>query len=168
MAELPRLIKHWNLYVDARTYAGKCTELEPPTIETKTEDYRAAGMDSPIKIDMGLEPLVCTWTMGELNADLLRQCGLLSLDGVSVTLHAGLDAESIIPTPVTITMRGKVTKWEPGTWKGEELNTNKFEFAAAYYRYEQNFQVIHEIDVMNMTRSVGGFDQMLAYKALIG
>ena len=62
---LPRTLKNFQLSVDGVGYAGRVTELTPPTLSTKSEEYRAGGMDAPYYIDMGSEAMEAEFTVSE-------------------------------------------------------------------------------------------------------
>ena len=47
--------KNFNLFVDGKGFAGQIEEFTPPKLTLKTEEFRAAGMDAPIELTMGLE-----------------------------------------------------------------------------------------------------------------
>ena len=60
---IPRKLKHFNLFVDGRGYAGKIEELTLPKVTIKAEEFRAGGMDAPMEIDLGMEKLEAEFTL---------------------------------------------------------------------------------------------------------
>ena len=65
-------------------------------------------------------------------------------------------------------MRGKIKSAEPDTWQGGQKSGWSFTVSLRYYRYNQNGENIHEIDVLNMKRVINGVDQLAQHRANIG
>ena len=55
--------KNFNLFVDGKGFAGQIEEFTPPKLTLKTEEFRAAGMDAPIELTMGLEKLEASFSL---------------------------------------------------------------------------------------------------------
>ncbi|WP_412057123.1 phage major tail tube protein [Bartonella sp. DGB2] len=52
---LPRLLKHFNLYLDGRSYLGRVDSVTLPNLTVQVESHRAAGMNGPVEIELGLD-----------------------------------------------------------------------------------------------------------------
>ena len=165
---IPRMLKHFNLFVDGRGYAGRVMEIELPELSIKTEEHRGGGMDIPVDIDMGMELLSCSVMMSEYNEEQFVLFGLNGLTDVPVTLRGGLRAETQDVMPVVINLRGRWKKLELGTWKGGEKTETKFELTCTYFRYVQGGRELIEIDAVNMVRRIDGTDQLADMRAAIG
>jgi P2 family phage contractile tail tube protein len=165
----PQILRNFNLYVDGSSYAGKVDELTPPKLSIKTEEFRAAGLDAPIQVDLGMEKLECSWSMAEYNADVFALFGLLGSDPVQIVFRGALQRQGEDAVALRITVRGTVKETDPGTWKvGDKPAGSKFTAACVYYAMEIDGEQIIEIDVENMTRVINGTDEMQSLRAALG
>ena len=165
---LPRKLKAMALFVDGQHYAGECTEVTPPTLERETEDYRAGGMNGPVKLDMGGSELTMTLKMAGHVAAMVAQYGG-SLSGTQLRLVQVVqadDAEAV--QGVELVARGRMTKFDPGTAKVGDLTEHEYEFALTYIKWVDNGTTQVEVDYVNMIEKVGGVDRMAQTRAVLG
>lgn len=165
---LPRKLKAMALFVDGQHYAGECTEVTPPTLERETEDYRAGGMNGPVKLDMGGSELTMTLKMAGHVAAMVAQFGG-SLSGTQLRLVQAVqadDAEAV--QGVELVARGRMTKFDPGTAKVGDLTEHEYEFALTYIKWVDNGTTQVEVDYVNMIENVGGVDRMAQTRAVLG
>lgn len=164
---MPKILKNFNLFVDGRGYAGKAEEVSPPKLTIKTEELRAGGMDAPAVIDMGMEKLEANFSIVEYDPDLLKQFGLVSGNGVQVTLRGAL-VDDTTTTPMVISLRGMFTEVDMGNFKPGDKSTMKCQIAARYYKLEIDGKSIIEIDIDNMTRVIDGVDKLAEIRSALG
>ena len=165
---LPRKLKAMALFVDGQHYAGECTEVTPPTLERETEDYRAGGMNGPVKLDMGGSELTMTLKVAGHVAAMVAQYGG-SLSGTQLRLVQAVqadDAEAV--QGVELVARGRMTKFDPGTAKVGDLTEHEYEFALTYIKWVDNGTTQVEVDYVNMIENVGGVDRMAQTRAVLG
>ena len=165
---LPRKLKAMALFVDGQHYAGECTEVTPPTLERETEDYRAGGMNGPVKLDMGGSELTMKLKMAGHVAAMVAQYGG-SLSGTQLRLVQAVqadDAEAV--QGVELVARGRMTKFDPRTAKVGELTEHEYEFALTYIKWVDNGTTQVEVDYVNMIENVGGVDRMAQTRAVLG
>lgn len=140
-------------------YIGKAEELTLPKLAIKTEEWRAGGMDAPVEIDMGMEKLECSFTLGEYDADLLKLFGLSDANAIRLKFTGSIEDEmGGAVTPVEVLINGRLRELDPGSWKAGDNATLKATVATAYYKLSIDNQEIHEIDVPNMVRKIDGVD----------
>ncbi|MFU5016692.1 phage major tail tube protein, partial [Pseudomonas aeruginosa] len=74
---LPKKLKHLNLFNDGNSYIGVAKSVTLPKLGRKLESFRAAGMDGPVKVDLGHsdDGLQLEWTLGGWDLVVLRQFG---------------------------------------------------------------------------------------------
>ena len=165
---LPRKLKAMAIFVDGQHYAGECTEVTPPTLERETEDYRAGGMNGPVKLDMGGSELTMKLKMAGHVAAMVAQYGG-SLSGTQLRLVQAVqadDAEAV--QGVELVARGRMTKFDPGTAKVGDLTEHEYEFALTYIKWVDNGTTQVEVDYVNMIENVGGVDRMAQTRAVLG
>ena len=167
---IPRKLKHFNLFVDGRGYAGKIEELTLPKVTIKAEEFRAGGMDAPMEIDLGMEKLEAEFTLGEYNEDVIRLFGLHNSAAVTLRFKGSIESDDLTSyrTPVEVVLRGRWRELDWGDWKSGDNSTMKVAVAATYYKYKSNGETLIEIDVPNMIRIVNGIDQLAISRANIG
>ena len=164
-----KLLKDVNLFIDGRGYAGNVEEFDPPKLAIKTEPHRAGGMDAPVEVDMGMEPLTAMVTLSHAAREALKLFGLAPGNLAPMTLRgsqeneAGTEVEAVV-----YSLRGTMKEVDPGTWKSGEKAPCKMTMALRYYKLEIGGETVHEIDVENMTRVIDGTDQLAARRQALG
>lgn len=161
-------LKNMNLFVDGYGMAGKVTEISLPKIDAKTEEHRAGGMDAPVEYDMGLNAMVGSFTIAEYNANVLRRFGLVDGNSTAVTMRGYAEDERGNSQTIIAKMRGRLKGQDPGSWKAGDNAELKGEIACLYYSLTINGLPIHEIDVVNMVRKIGGIDQLKKQREALG
>lgn len=162
------VLRNCDLFVDGRGYAGKVEEMTPPKLTVQTEEYRAGGMDAPVELDMGMEKLECGFSLGAVDAGVLKLWGLRAGARVPLTFRGALEDENGAVKAAAVKVRGLLKEIDYGAWKPGEKATLKAAVAVRYYRLEIAGETIHEIDVENMVRLVNGVDQLAAQRAALG
>lgn len=160
--------KNFNAFVDGRGLAGQIDEFNAPELTLQTEEFRAGGMDAAIDITMGMEKLVCDFSLKAYDRNVLALFGVVEGSTVPVTLREALESFDGTVTPVVHTMRGKITKLTPGTSKPGEVPLLKADLSLTYYKLQHGDVVVHEIDVENMVRIVNGVDSLADIRAALG
>ena len=165
---IKHVLKDIDVYVDGRGYAGVAEEVEPPKLEVRTEEFRPAGYDAPMEIDMGLNKLECTITTTGISKDLMRLWGVTTGDPVGLTLRGAQEDGLGAVESVRMDLRGRGKTVDPGTWKTGARVPSKMMFSLVYYKLEVDGEVMHEVDVPGMIRIVNGVDQLAARRAALG
>lgn len=162
------ILRNFNLTVDGRGHAGKCEEVNPPKLSTKTEEVRLAGMDAPVEVDMGMEKIEMDFTLASRDAENAKLMGLAPGNLKQLTLRSALVSEDGSSSSEVIYVTGMIKSVEPGAFKPGEKATTKYTVAARYYKHVKDGATIHEIDVENMVRIVNGVDQLAAMRRALG
>ena len=163
------ILRNMNLFVDGRGFAGVVKELKPPKLTVKTEELRAGGLDAPVEIDMGLEKLEASFSLASVDADVLKQWGVMGEEAnTPLIMRGALQAEDGTVKAASVTLRGRIKEVDPGEWKAGEETTTTYMVAARYYKLEIAGATIHEIDVLNMKRIIDGVDQLEAQREALG
>lgn len=165
---IPEVLKNFNVFVDGRGFAGVAEEVTPPKLALKMEEHRAGGLDAPIDIEMGMEKLTLEFTLAQYDKNVLKLWGLTAGSVVPLTLRGALEAGDGTVTAVVVNLRGQIVEIDEGTWKAGEKSQMKCTVSCRYYKRTQGGEVLHEIDVENMVRIVGGVDQLAALRGTIG
>lgn len=117
-------------------------------------------MLGPVKLDLGMNGLTLDFTMAEHNAAVLETWGIVDAAGVGLRfLGAAMADDSSASDAIEVSVRGRVTKFEPGTAKGGEMTKPKVEMALTYYRYSVNGEAKLEIDMVGGKEVVNGTDR---------
>ena len=162
------VIKNINLFVDGRGYAGQIDEYNSPDLTLTTEDYRAGGMDGPIAIEMGQEPLETSFALIAYDADVLALWGVAEGETVPFTARGAMESFDGTVKSVIHRMRGKITSLARGTWAPGQKPALTVTMRLTYYEEVHNGVQTHEIDVENMIRIVNGNDRLAAQRAALG
>jgi len=158
--QLPRTLKNFNLHIEGIGYAGRIDQFTPPKISVLTEDYRAAGLDTPVSLDMGMQPLSASWTLAEWSPEVLNLVGVIG-GNTAITAYGAInDDSSREAIGVVITMRGQITESDPGKWQAGTKTQHKYTMKIRYLRITTAGVINIEIDTENMKRIINGVDQV--------
>lgn len=165
MAELPKTLKDFTVFLAGDEWGGRVLEGTPPKIALKTEEYLAGGMAAPVDIDMGtVEKLECELTFAEYAAGIYQQFGvadtMLTLRGAASN---GTTAESVV-----YEMRGLIREIDPGAFKRGDQGSLKVSISLSYLKITIGGAEVIEIDPINTIRSVGGKDQLADIRNALG
>jgi P2 family phage contractile tail tube protein len=162
------VVRNFALWVDGRGKAGNTENVKLPTVELKTEEFRAGGMDAPIDIEMGMNKLECSFTLIQFSQDVLNLWGLKSGLSVPLTLRASAESEFGGVQPIEARLFGKLIKVDPSEFKAGEAV--KLAVMMNVHRYELRMggDLVHLIDIPNMIRIVNSFDQLALTRTALG
>lgn len=166
---LPRKLKNFAVFQDGVSYVGETPEVTLPKLTRKTEDYRAGGMNGPIKEDQGIEALELEWTAAGYLVEAVKAWGAQRHDAVLLRFAGALqadDSEEVIA--VEVVGRGRHTEIDFGSAKAGEKTEKKIKTALSYYKLSVNGEVLVEIDLVNMVEIVGGTDRMAGIRTALG
>ncbi len=166
---LPRKLKNMNLFNDGISYAGQIEEVVPPVLTRIMEDWRAGGMNAPVKTDHGMEALSMEWTCGGLMEEPLRQFGITKHDGVLLRFAGAYQRDDTGEVDaVEITCRGRHSSLDMGTAKPGDNSQFKVTSELSYYKMTINGNDVIEIDIINMVEKVDGVDRLADQRRALG
>ena len=125
MAQIPRVLKNFSLFVDGRGLAGTIQTLTLPTLTTKMEEFRGGGMDAPVELDMGMEKLEGTFELAEYNPDIIALFGLASAD-TRLTARGAMRRDGENAVAAVVNMTGSIKELDPGDWTAGDMSTGTF------------------------------------------
>lgn len=160
--------KNFTISVDGRGYAGDVDEFNAPKLAVKTEEFRAGGMDAPIKLDMGKEAMDADFSLKSYDPDVLSYFGVAEGNDTPFTAREVLESADGTTTSVVHTMFGKVIEMDGGTSKAGEMVVQKITMSLRYYKLEHGGRVVQEIDIANMIHIVDGVDTLANQRAALG
>lgn len=168
MAVASKILKNFTLFVDGRGFAGQIDELKLPTLSLTGEDFRAGGMDAPVFVEMGQEKLEASFTLSGYESETLALWGVGPGQVVPMVARGALESLDGGVQAVKVTMNGTIKSVEPGNWKAGEKSSLQFTLDLRNYKYEQDGVIVHDIDVLNFTRIVGGVDRLAQQRKALG
>ena len=165
---IPQTLYNFNLFVDGNSYAGVASQVTLPKLKVKTEDYRAGGMDAPVKMDMGLEALDAAFSMTGVAKDVLKFFGLSDQNSFNGSFRGAFKNQKGEVVAAVATFRGLLQEVDMGDWKTGEKGETKYSVGCSYYKLEIDGRVMYEIDPLNMVMVVDGVDQAAAERSALG
>ena len=168
MAQIPRVLKNFSLFVDGRGLAGTVSTLTLPTLTTKMEEYRGGGMDAPVEIDMGMEILEASFELFDYDENVLSLYGLADGAATQVTARGALRRDGEAAVAMVVNMTGVIKEMDPGDWQAGEQTTMTCSMALRYLKITIGGREVVEIDKVNMIRRVNGSDQLATIRTAIG
>lgn len=166
MSAASNILKNFNLYIDGRGYAGNVDEVQLPALNIVGEDYRAGGMDAPVEVDMGMEKLEATFKLSKFDLDVDR---LFASNGfIQLTFRGAVESLDGAVKPLVVKMSGKIHSIETDTATPGSKAAKSYRVPLVAYSYTLDGVAIHDIDVLNMKRVIGGVDRLAAQRKAIG
>lgn len=165
---LPSKLKSMNLFNDGNSFIGQIGEVAIPKLARKFEDWRGAGMDAAIGIDMGGEPIEFEWKAGGQIDLAFTQFGAVTHDAVLLRwVGAYQDDATGTVKAVEIVTRGRHQEIDPGTGKPGDDTEQTIKTRASYYKLSVDGQVLIEKDEVALIFVVNGVDILAAQRAAI-
>lgn len=168
MAQIPRVLKNFSLFVDGRGLAGTVSTLTLPTLTTKMEEFRGGGMDAPVEIDMGMEILETSFELFDYEENVLSLYGLANGAATQVTARGALRRDGDAAVPMVVNMTGVIKEMDPGDWQAGEQTSMTCSMALRYLKITIGGREVVEVDKVNMVRRINGVDQLESIRAAIG
>ena len=151
------LIRDCMLWADRESKLGQIGDITPPVLEAVREAVRNAGMIKGRNVHMGYNPLEFSFKMPGLDPQILKLHGIkIGTETPFMITGALVDEDGTVHSAV-ISIRGRMYKPDPGTWKGGELASNDNAVDVNYYKLEIDGEEIYEVDDFDF--KVGGVSQ---------
>jgi phage contractile tail tube protein, P2 family len=168
---MPRKLKNMNLFNDGNSYVGVVKSVTLPSLGRKMEAYRGAGMNGPVKADLGLsdDGIQFEWKTGGLDLISLKQFGTVNASGVPLRFAGAFqqdDTEEV--SAVELIVRGRHESIEMGEAKPGEDTEHTIKTTCTYYKLVVDNEDIIEIDLLNFIEKVGGVDLLAKQRSAIG
>ena len=165
MAAANYVRKNCALAIERKGFAGEIEEMELPKIVYTTEDFRAGGMDMPIKVRQGMEAMEFTATAKTYNPAFFRIHGVVrGARGVQLKINEALEDLDGTVHKVEHFITGDVNEIDPGSTKPGEGGSVKLKVDVFYYKQVFDGRVLNEFDPLNMIAIVDGVDLLAALR----
>ena len=169
MATIQHVLTNMTLFVDGRGYAGKVSELKPPTIKPMVREYKAGGLSAPYPYPMGaVEKMEAEFTLTGFDPDVLKLIKLVPGQTVPMRFVGALYDHDGTCRQVEVSLRGVFEEIDHDAWKPNDEVNLKGKVFASYYQSSIAGEVLHEIDPINMVAIINGQDQMAEMRAALG
>ena len=168
---LPKKLKHQNLFNDGESFVGQCGTVTLPKLARKMEAWRGAGMDGPVKVDMGHsdDGLQIEWTIGGWGLSVLRQFGAVKADGVMLRWAGSIQRDDTGEvSAVEVVVRGRHEEIDFGDSEAGEDTEHSITTTCSYYKLTIDGNEEIEIDLLNFVFKVNGKDMLAEHRKAIG
>lgn len=154
-------LRNFNVTFGVSDFSGICEEVTLPKIKYKTEEWRAAGMDAPIEIPVGLEKLEATFKFGEQTIEGYLSAGVALSGLVTATIFAHISSMDGASEPLVCILRGWMKGIDPGTFKAGDPKaaTQTLEMSVLSWVMTRGAVPLVTIDVMRGITMHGPLDQ---------
>lgn len=165
------VLRDYCLFNGADRMVGRIDEFQPPNLKVMVEQFRGAGMDAPMPIDMGMEALEASWTTSGIERGMYTAFGIMIGLPTTIMVRGGAsNTVTGLAKGVTHILGGKITEISPGPWKPGERAPLQVKMALTFYSLEHTIPGVPAvlIDVLNGIRAIDGVDQLLQLRILVG
>ncbi len=168
---MPRKLKNMNMFNDANSYQGVAKSVTLPDLARKMEQFRGAGMDGPVKVDLGHsdDGIQIEWTVGGLDLISLRQYGTTNASGVPLRWAGAYqrDDDGSV-SAVEVIVRGRHETYSFGDAEPGEDTEHTITTTCTYYKLIVDGNEEIEIDLLGMVFKVNGVDRLAEQRKAIG
>ncbi len=154
------VLKNFAVWIDGYGYAGNASEVQLPKLTIKSEEYRAAGMDIPVKIDLGMDAMQAMVTLDSFDLVAQAQFGLMPGNLVRMTIRGAITSSDGLVSAAEATLCGTIDEVDPGSWQPGSKAQLKLTLSVRYYELTIDELPVVEIDAENFVRRIGGIDQL--------
>ncbi len=166
---LPHKLKNFRVFNEGDSYAGIAKTITPPKLAIQAEAYRGAGMLAEVDADLGLQKLEMDSSYGGFVVGILRQFGLMQVDGAMLRFVGAYQADDTGQVQAAeLVVRGRHVELDMGDAEAGKDTEWKVKSSLSYLKWTVNGSVEVEIDVLNMIYSVGGVDRMKEIRDALG
>lgn len=163
---LPRYFKAMSLYVDGENFIGRVEDVKLPDLNIKTDEYRAAGMDAPVDIEMGMDKLDLQFTLAEFTPSIIKQLGALTADR-QLVLRGALQRQGEAAVGMSVRVQGALKMLSRDNLKQGEKAGMQCTVNCNSYIEQQAGEELINIDILNYKRVIGGVDQLAGMRELL-
>ena len=174
MANVVSQFKALNMYITPPgqsqvSYAGRLEIFEPAELQINVREYQASGMDMPVLLDMGMEPLIARATVNGYEPTTFNQFGLANAEAANMEVRGGLRDYQGPEHQVIFTMRGNIIGIGMQGIRGRgDIPKTMIVMALNYYKIAYDGTPMIEIEANGMIRKVNGIDQLEGLRQAIG
>lgn len=166
---LPSHLLNFNFYANDTDYRGVINEVTLPEINRKIEEHRGGGMIGPAPLDFGSEGLEASIKVAGWQPSLLTSLGSRMHDAFNGRFMGGLnDSNSDAMLTCEVVMRGRITKFSPGSSKPGEPTEQEITYGLTYYKLVISGATVLEIDLVNGIYIVDGVDREADLRTAMG
>lgn len=168
---LPKKLKHMNIFNDGNSHQGEAKTVTLPNLTRKLEAFRAAGMDGPAKVDLGMgdDGIQLSYILGGWSLLTLRQYGAVRADGVMLRFMGSVQRDDTSEvSAVEVVVRGRHEEINFGDSTPGEDTEHEITTTCTYYRLVVDGEDIIEIDILNFVCIVDGVDLLAEHRRNIG
>ena len=166
MMRIPHKLTNMNMFLDGVGFAGLVTEITLPVIKFKSEDHQGGGMDAPISIEMGMEPLEASFVLSSYETEVFAAAGFQENVSTGIICRGALKKDDEV-IPLNVVLRGRIEEIDFGTWKPGDESSMKFTLKVDFYQLMKGVVELCYIDIKSSIRRIGGKDQLDAVRAAL-
>ncbi|MEE9946538.1 phage major tail tube protein [Pseudomonas sp. p106] len=168
---LPRKLKNLNTFHDGVSYMGITKSVTLPVLGRKMEAYRGAGMNGPVKADLGFsdDGLQLEWKIGGVDDQVIKQFANQSASGLMIRFSGSYQRDDTAAvSTVEVVVRGRHETIDMGEAVSGEDTEHTITTTCSYYKLTIDGSVLVEIDLLNFIENVNGVDMLAAQRRAIG
>lgn len=160
--------ENFTIWVDGFGKLGEGENATLPTMKIVSEDYRGGGMDIPVKVDLGMEPLSFEFKLSSFDPQAMSQFGQFPGQEKQFTVRGSLAHQDGSAFPTIAGMRGNMHRVESDEFTPGGKPMHTFGVELTYYKLTIGEQLIYEIDPENARRIINGVDQLRTDRINLG
>jgi P2 family phage contractile tail tube protein len=161
------VLKNFNVFVDGRSQAGKCT-VTMPNLQARLASYSAGGIDGDLNMEMGFQVIQYSFVMREYDPNVFSIFGYGNTANKAFTFRGAQENTLGQVVPIILETRGWISGIDHGSWDPCSITDVTFTVDAQYLRFDINGRTSYEIDIINMIRIIDGVDVLQQQRQALG
>ncbi len=166
---LPKKLKNFNVFNDAESWMGQVSEIVLPKLSRVMEEYRGAGMNGPVDVDLGQQKLEAEITLGGMVFQAFTQYAAAKADAILLRFNGAYQSDDTGQVhAMQVVLRGRYSEIDPGTAKAGEDTVVKLNMTCSYYKLTIDGVDTIELDLINGIETTGGENKLELQRLAMG
>lgn len=167
MANFPKLLKGFRIYIDGYDTGASASSITLPKITQKIEEISLGSFVLPV--NMGLDMLEAEVELLEQDKNTLMQWGLLNNStGQLITFRGYQEDNTGASNDIRVDMRGIYKEYDLGQWNKGETGKIKYTLSLTQFTYTIDTVPYIVIEPLTNTFIIGGINQLTKQKQALG
>ena len=159
MANLPKIVKDYRVYVDGFDTGASCSSITLPKISQKVEEINIGSFSVPYLF--GVEMMEAEIELYEHDKNIFLQWGLLNKSTGQLITFRGYQEDNYGKIDdIRVEMRGFYKEYDLGEMSKGETSKQKFSLNLTQFSYTLNNVPYIVVEPLTNTLMIGGINQL--------
>jgi P2 family phage contractile tail tube protein len=169
MAQMNNILRYFAVYYNGVGYMGEASEVKLPDFKVKREEFRGGGMDMPVYVDLGMDPMEFEFKLFSYDNMVYQRFALMGpFARTPLTLRGYLEGQHGASQAVKINMDVRGHEITFDNWKAGQRSEVTVRGCIDYLEWFQNERLWLKFDPLGFQRVINGVDQLVEARVALG